>query len=157
MKFSFNHPSSYSNGALSSSDTLTIVLPHWITLPRVHGMTSHPVTVYRHRTWHPTLSQYTETGHDITPCHSIQTQDMTSHPVTVYNTGHDITPCHSIQTQDMTSHPVTVYRHRTWHPTLSHYTDTGHDIPPCHSKQTQNMTPHPITVYRHRAWHPTLS
>ena len=38
----------------------------------------------RHRTWHPTPPQYTDTGHDIPPRHSIQTQDMTSHPATVY-------------------------------------------------------------------------
>ena len=29
------------------------------------------------------------------------------------DTGHDTPPCHTIQTQDMTPHPVTVYRHRT--------------------------------------------
>ena len=76
----------------------------------------------RNRTWHPTPSQYTDTRHN-TPS------------------------CHSIQTQDMTPHPVTVYRHRTWHPTPSQYTDTGHDTPPHHSIQTQDMTPHPVTVY----------
>ena len=95
-------------------------------------MTPHPVTVYRHRTWHPTPSQYTDTGHDI-PSH------------------------HSIQTQDMTPHHVTVYRHRTWHPIPSQYTDTGHDTPPRHSIQTQDMTPHHVTVYRHRTWHPIPS
>ena len=89
-------------------------------------MTHHPVTVYRHRTWHPTSSQYTDTGHD-TP------------------------PRHSIQTQDMAPHLVTVYRHRTWHPTSSQYTDTGHDTPPRHSIQTQDMAPHLVTVYRHGA------
>ena len=124
----------------------------------------------RHRAWHPTLSQYTDTGHDTPPRHSIQTQGMTPHLVTVYrhrawhptssqytDTGHDTPPCHSIQTQGMTPHLVTVYRHRAWHPTSSQYTDTGHDTPPCHSIQTQGMTPHLVTVYRHRAWHPTLS
>ena len=92
---------------------------------QTQDMTPHPVTVYRHRTWHPTSSQYTDTGHD-TP------------------------PRHSIQTQDMAPHLVTVYRHRTWHPTPSQYTDTGHDTPPRHSIQTQDMAPHPVTVYRHR-------
>ena len=115
-----------------SSGTSTNVLLHRNAKPQTQDMTPHPVTVYRHRTWHPTLSQYTDTEHD-TP------------------------PCHSIQTQDMTPRPVTVYRHRTWHPTLSQYTDTGHDTLPCHSIQTQDMTPHPVTVYRHRTWHPTLS
>ena len=59
-------------------------------------MTPHPVTVYRHRTWHPTPSQYTDTAHDTPPCHSIQTQGITP-------------PRHSIQTQHMIPHPVTVY------------------------------------------------
>ena len=35
------------------------------------------------------------------------------------HTGHDTPPRHSIQTQGMAPHPVTVYRHRAWHPTLS--------------------------------------
>ena len=89
-------------------------------------MAPYPVTVYRDRTWHPTPSQYTDTGHD-TP------------------------PRHSIQTQDMTPHLITVYRHRTRHSTPSQYTDTGHDTPPRHRIQTQDMTPHPVKVYRHRA------
>ena len=139
-------------------------------------MTPHPITVYRHRTWHPTPSQYTDTEHDTPTHHSIQTQDMTSHLITVYrhrtwhpypsqytDTGHDTPTHHSIQTQDMTSHLITVYRyrtwhptpsqyrHRTWHPTPSQYTDKGHDIPPCHNIQTQDMTSHPVTVYRHGA------
>ena len=71
-------------------------------------MTPHPVRVYRHRTWHPTPSEYTDTGHG-TP------------------------PRQSIQTLDMAPHPVRVYRHRTWHPTPSQYTDTVHDTPPRHS------------------------
>ena len=94
-----------------SSRTLTNVLPHWNAMPQTQDMTPHPVTEYRQRTWHPTPSQNTDTGHD-TP------------------------PRHRIQTQDMTPHPVTVYRHRTWHPTPSQYTDTGHDTPPRHSIQT---------------------
>ena len=32
-----------------SSDTLTNVLPHRNAMPQTQGMTSHPVTVYRHR------------------------------------------------------------------------------------------------------------
>ena len=106
-------------------------------------MTPKAVTVYRHRTWHPKLSQYTDTGHDTQSCHSKQTQDI---PL-----------CHSIQTQDMTPKAVTVYRRRAWHPKLSQYTDAGHDTQSCHSIQTQGMTPKAVTVYRHRAWHPKLS
>ena len=73
----------------------------------------------------------------------LQTQDMTPTPSQYTDTGHDTPPRHSIKTQDMTPHPVTVYRHRTWHPTMSQYTDTGHDTPPRHSLQTQDMTPNP--------------
>ena len=56
--------------------------------------TTHLVTVYRHRTWHPTPSQYTDTGHDIPLRHSIQTQDMTPHPVTVYRHEADLSLCY---------------------------------------------------------------
>ena len=72
-----------------SSGTLTNVLPHRT------GMTADT----EHDT--PTPSQYTDTGHD-TPTPSQYT-----------DTGHDTPPSHSIQTQDMTPYPVTVYRHRT--------------------------------------------
>ena len=112
----------------------------------------------------------TDTGHNTPSHHSIQTQGMTPHPITVYrhrawhptpsqytDTGHDTPSHYSIQTQGMTPHPITVYRHRAWRPIPSQYTDTGHDTPPHHSIQTQGMTPHPITVYRHRAWHPKSS
>ena len=100
----------------------------------------------RHRTCHPTPSQYTDTGHATPPRHSIQTQDMPPHPVTVYRhrTCHTH-PRHSIQTQDMPHTPP------------SQYTDTGHATPSRHSIQTQDMTPHPVTVYRHRTCHPTPS
>ena len=106
------------------------------------------------RTWHPTPSQYTATGHDIRHHHCIQTQDMTLDTITVYrhrtwhktpslytDTGHDIPP-------------ITVYRHRTWHPTPSQYIATGHDIRHHHCIQKQDMTSHSIAVYRHRTWHP---
>ena len=95
--------------------------PHHIKLAQ--DMTLHPVIVNRHRTCHPNQSQYTDTGHDTPPSHSIQTQDMTPHPSQYTDTGHD-TP------------PVTVY--------------TGHDTLPSHSIQTQDMTPYPAKVYRHR-------
>ena len=89
-------------------------------------VTLHPVTVYRHKAWHLTLSQSTDTGHDTTlsqyidtrhdtpTYHSIQTQSMTLNPVTVHRhrTWHN---------------PVTIYRHKTWHSHLSQYTDTKHD------------------------------
>ena len=133
-------------------------------------MTPHPVTVYRHRTWHHTSSQYTDTGHGTAHYHSIQTQGMTPHIITVYrhrawhrtlsqytDTGHGTIHHHSIQTQDMAPHIITVYRYSTWHHTFSQYTDTGHDTPSCHSIQTQDMTLHPVTAYRHRTWHSTPS
>ena len=37
---------------------------------------------------------------------------MTPHPSQYTDTGHDTPPRHSIQTQDTTPQPVTVYRHR---------------------------------------------
>ena len=51
------------------SSTLTNVLPHWNAMPQTQDMTSHPVTVYRHRAdlslyyplmWNVTL-EYTTT------------------------------------------------------------------------------------------------
>ena len=124
--------------------TLTNVLQDRNAMPQTQDRTPHPVTVYRHRTWQPTPSLYTDAGHDTPPHHNIDTR-------------HDTRPHHSIQMQDMTPHPVTIYKRRTWHPTPSQYTDAGNDTPPRHSKQTQDMTPHPVTVYRRRTWHPTLS
>ena len=118
-----------------STGTSTNVVLHRNAMPQIQDMTptpsqctdtghdTHPVTVYRHRTWHP-------------PRHSVQIQDMTPTPSQCTDTGHE-------------THPVTVYRHRTWHPprysvqiqdmtpTPSRCTDTGHD--------TQ-----PATLYRHR-------
>ena len=115
------------------------------------------ITVYRHRAWHPTLSQYTD--HD-TLYQSIQTQGMAPYPVTIYryrswhpvsqytDTGHGTLPCHSIQ---IMTPCIKVYIHRAWHPTLLQYIDTGHDTL-YQSIQTQGMTPYPVTVYR--SWHP---
>ena len=74
-------------------------------------MKSHPVTDYRHKTWHRTPSQYTDTWPDTPPCHSIQTQDMTLHPITVYRQRKWHPSHHSIQIQDMTPQPFTSYRH----------------------------------------------
>ena len=145
-----------------SSGILTIVLPRWNAMPQTQDLPPHPVTVYRHRTCHPIPSQYTDTGH---ATHTLPPSQYT-------DTGHATPPRHSIQTQDMPPHPVTVYRHRTCHPipsqytdtghathTLppSQYTDTGHATPPRHSIQTQDMPPHPVTVYRHRTCHPIPS
>ena len=45
-----------------SSGTLTNVLLHRNAMPQTQDMTPHPVTVYRHMTWHPTPSQFTDTG-----------------------------------------------------------------------------------------------
>ena len=42
-----------------------------------------------------------------------QRNDMLPTPSQDTDTGHDYPPRHSIQTQDMTTHHVTVYRHRT--------------------------------------------
>ena len=67
-----------------SNGTLTILMPHRNAMLQTQDRTTHPVTVYRHRTGQPTQSQHTDTGHDIPPRHRIQTQDMTPHPVTVY-------------------------------------------------------------------------
>ena len=116
------------------------------------GHDTHPVTVNRHRTWHPTLSQYTDTGHDTPPHSQYSDTGHDTPPHSQYTgTGHDTPSCHSLQTYDMTPHPVTVYKDMTWHPILSQYIDTGHDTPSCHSLQTQDMIHQPITVYRHRA------
>ena len=110
---------------------------------QTQNMTPHPFTVYRHRKWQPTLSQYTDTGNDNLPRHSIQTL-----------AGNDNLPRHSIQTlQEMTTYPITVYRHRKWQPTPSQYTDTGNDNLPRHRIQSLDMTPYLFTVYRL----PTLS
>ena len=62
-------------------------------------------------TAHP--SQYTNTGHDITARHSIQTQDITPHPSQYTNTGNDITARHSLKAQEVALYPVTVHIHRT--------------------------------------------
>ena len=59
------------------------------------------------------LNAMLQTGHDTPPHHSVQTQDMTYHPITVYRHRTLHLPHHSVQTQDMTPHPITVYRHRT--------------------------------------------
>ena len=67
-----------------SNGTLTNVLPNRNAIPQTQDMIPRPVTVYRHRTWHLTPSQYTDTGHDIPPRHSI-------------DTGQDTPPRHSIQ------------------------------------------------------------
>ena len=131
------------------------------------GHDTHPLTAYRHRTWHPT-PQLTDPGHDTPPSHSLQTQDMTTHPLTAYrhrtwhttpsqltDTRHDTPPPHSLQTQGMTPpSQLTDTGHDTPPPQL---TDTGCDTPPPHSLQTQDMTPHPLTAYRRRTWHPTPS
>ena len=130
------------------NDCFFTVLPHWNAMPqarvithhpsqytdtgptcpsvRAQNMTSHPVTIYRHRTY---LSR-----------------DMTSHPSQYIDTG---LTCHSVRAQDMTSHPVTIYRHRTAlsrdmtsHP--SQYTDTG---PTCRSVRARDVTSHPVTIY----------
>ena len=82
----------------------------------------------------PHLSQYTDTGHDTPPRHSIQTQDMTPHPSQYTDTGHD-TP------------PVTVYRHgadlSVWYPLMWNvtleYTTTHPDV----LGQTQSGNPSP--------------
>ena len=76
----------------------------------MQDMTPKAVTVYRRRTCHPKLSQYTDTGHDTKSCHSIQTQDMTPKLSQYTDTGHDTQSCHSIQTQDMTPKAVTNQR-----------------------------------------------
>ena len=57
-------------------------------------MASYPVTVYRQRTWHPTPSEYTDTGHGILPRHSIQTHDMAPHPITVCRHRADLSLCY---------------------------------------------------------------
>ena len=75
---------------------------------------------------------------------------MTSHASQYTDTGHDTPPRHSIQTQDMTPRPVTVYRYKKRHHIPSHYTDTGHDNPIRHNIHTLVMKHHPVTVYRHR-------
>ena len=54
--------------------------------------------------------QYTDTGND-TPSQYTDTGNDT--PSQYTDTGNDTTPLHSIQTQGMTPHPITVYRHRT--------------------------------------------
>ena len=122
------------------------------------------ITVYIHRAWHPTLSQYTDYDtlyHSIqvmTPCITVY-RPRAWHPVSQYtDTGHGTLPCHSIQIQVMTP-CITVYRHRAWHP-VSQFTDTGHDSLPSHSIdhdtlyhsiQTQGMAPYPVTIYRYRS------
>ena len=129
-------------------------------------MAPHTATVYRHRAWHLIPPQYTDTEHDTSYRHSIQTQSMTPHTATVYrhrawhlippqytDTEHGTSYRHSIQTQSMTPHTATVYRHRAWHLIPPQYTDTEHDTSYRHSIQTQSMAPHTATVYRHRAWH----
>ena len=67
----------------------------------------------------PTLSQYTDTGHDTPPCHSIEPQNITPTPSQYTATGHDTPPRHSIQTQDMAPNPFTVYTHDR--PVVSHW------------------------------------
>ena len=144
--------------------------------------TLQPITVSRHRARHATLSQYTHRGHG-TPCpitvyyhqsqdwdtqpnnnivtghctsfnNSMLREGMASYSVTIY-TGHDTSPNHTIQTQDITPHPITLYRHKTLHPTQSHYTDIAHDNQPYHSIQTRIWRPIRIQnideIYSHRA------
>ena len=95
---------------------------------QTQDMTPTPITVYRYRTQHPTLSQYTDTGHDTPPSHSLDTGHTSLSQYT--DTGQDTPPCHSLQTQEMISHLVIFYRHRTWHP--SQYTYTEHGTPARH-------------------------
>ena len=114
-------------GHIATVPNFTNVLPHRNAMPQTQDMTPHLITVYRHRTRHPTSSQYTDTEHDTPPHHSIETQDMTPHLITVY--------------RHRTRHPtssITVYRHRTRHPTSSQYTYTGHDNPPRLGLHTQD-------------------
>ena len=154
----------YIKPIITSSYTISLTF-HLINFVSLLGF-NVTFTVYRHRTWHPNPSQYTDTGLDTQTHHSIQTQDLTLKPITVYrhrtwhpnpsqytDTGPDTQTHHSIQTQDLTLKPITVYRHRTWHPNPSQYTDTGLDTQTHHSIQTQDLTLKPITVYRRRTWH----